>query len=380
MPASQPFIVPPSRPQVRRADFEARINHLRIDAQQYPLVVAGLRGYYAQTMGGTPGNDRGVYDDAIVLYAPTLDVYQTFNGNTDPTRVRRGHGTAEATRGMASLSPGIWYAYRFDVHGGSKPHDAICQRAGHVTVIRDGDPPYAHTGAFGINIHRGGKIATSSEGCQTIPPSQWDEFIGAAQQCGQRLFGSAWKQRTVAYALVDWPDQTGQTTPTANPLPEQARRFAELVIRPTLQTLGYWSPAAEELLLGTALVESALTQRVQREGGSARGLFQMTPKTHDDIWLNYLNAPAKLSLTKAIEAQLPHHGASLTMAGKAAALERNDAYACAMARAHYLRVPARLPEAGDLPGQAAYWKRHYNTPAGAGTEVMYVQAWQQARA
>ena len=33
----------------------------------------------------------------------------------------------------------------------------------------------------------------------------------------------------------------------------------------------------------------------------------------------------------------------------------------------YYRQPEALPEAGDIEGQAAFRKQHYNTPLGAGT-------------
>ena len=36
--------------------------------------------------------------------------------------------------------------------------------------------------------------------------------------------------------------------------------------------------------------------------------------------------------------------------------------------------PEALPEAGDLEGQAAFWKQHYNTPLGAGTVGKYMSA------
>ena len=61
------------------------------------------------------------------------------------------------------------------------------------------------------------------------------------------------------------------------------RQFAERVIRPALVKLRLQSPAAEALLLGTAVVESGLSALVQAGGGPALGLYQIEPATHADI-------------------------------------------------------------------------------------------------
>ena len=47
--------------------------------------------------------------------------------------------------------------------------------------------------------------------------------------------------------------------------------FLAYVVRPSLDSIGLWSPAAERLLLGTALTESELTWLRQRGDGPARG-------------------------------------------------------------------------------------------------------------
>jgi lysozyme len=135
-------------------------------------VLIGIRGYYLRTMGDPTKNDRGIYDDAIALLTPNS--FATYNANTDPSRSRPA--TADR-KGMAVLLPGL-YRYRLGIHGLSRPksqqYEALVQ-AGPVTVDRDGGK--AETGMFGINIHRGGETGTSSEGCQTIPPNQWDLFL-----------------------------------------------------------------------------------------------------------------------------------------------------------------------------------------------------------
>jgi lysozyme len=102
---------------------------------------------------------------------------------------------------MATLKTGIWFVHRFDLHRGK--YLALCQRAGDVSVTRDGVPPYDDTGMFGINIHKGGYNTTSSEGCQTIHPSQWESFIALATDQAKRFFGDKWKKTTVPYVLVE---------------------------------------------------------------------------------------------------------------------------------------------------------------------------------
>lgn len=190
--------LPAARPRLTRTELRDRIAGFGIDRARFPVVVVGIRGYYRDTLGVVGRNDRGMYDDAIFIDAP--DAFANFNGNTDPSRVRKGSGKG-ATKGMASLKPGAYFAHRFDKHNGQ--YLALCQRLGDVTVIRDGAPPYPDTGRFGINIHRGGVNTTSSEGCQTIPPAQWPAFIATAVDQAKRAFGDRWDQAVIPYVLLE---------------------------------------------------------------------------------------------------------------------------------------------------------------------------------
>lgn len=172
-----------------------------LDPAKDSVFVVGIRGYYRDTMGAPGVNDRGVYDDAIFLVSPSL--FAAYNGNTDPSRVRRGSGFG-AGKGMANLKTGLYRAHRFGLHRGK--YRALIQIGGPVTVVRDGNPPYDETGHFGINIHKGGFNTTSSEGCQTVHPSQWDSFITAAMDQAKRYHGAAWGRTTIPYLLMDNPD------------------------------------------------------------------------------------------------------------------------------------------------------------------------------
>ncbi|MBF0629295.1 MAG: hypothetical protein HQL91_13850 [Magnetococcales bacterium] len=144
--------------------------------------------------------------------------------------------------------------------------------------------------------------------------------------------------------------------------PHQLR---EQIIRPALQRLALWSDAAEELVLGTAIQESGLVYLRQLGSGPARGLWQMEPATHDDIWQNFLNSRTKLGLNILGHYPKPDSGR----------LVWDLAYACLMCRIHYLRCPQALPDAGNLQAQAEYWKLWFNTPLGAGTVEQYLANW-----
>jgi hypothetical protein len=143
--------------------------------------------------------------------------------------------------------------------------------------------------------------------------------------------------------------------------PHSFRRF---VIRPALTRLGLHSPAAEALLLGTALAESGLSALVQSGGGPALGVYQIEPATHADIWRNYL---ATRPVVAARVLSLAAAGL-----GQPAQLVWNLGYATAMARLVYRRRPEPLPAAEDIPGLAAYWKAHFNTAAGKGTAAEFI--------
>lgn len=138
-----------------------------------------------------------------------------------------------------------------------------------------------------------------------------------------------------------------------------------LVVRPALVAIGLWSRAAENLVMGTAAQESGLRYLHQTGKGPAVGLFQVEPATYADLWKTVIQAKPKLAekLRKLAGVSEGIPDVNL-MAG-------NLYFAAAMCRVFYLRVKAPLPDDGDVAGLAAYWKRYYNTEAGAGTVAQF---------
>lgn len=176
-------MLPSSRPQLTRDAVSQLLSKHSVG--EFALV--GIRGYYLNNMGKPGANDRGIYDDAIFLITP--NVFAAFNANVDPSVFRKR---------IATLKPGLWW-YKIGVHGLSKPryrqYRALVQ-ASPVTVTRDGAGE--ESGFFGINIHRGGKATTSSEGCQTLPTEQWSSFFGLVESEMKRC-----EKTAIPYLLTD---------------------------------------------------------------------------------------------------------------------------------------------------------------------------------
>lgn len=152
-------------------------------------------------------------------------------------------------------------------------------------------------------------------------------------------------------------------------------QFRSLVVRPVLTQMGHFFPpykseAAENLLVGTALIESDLSWLRQTGFGGnysrgGLGLYQIEAATHDDCWNNFLKArPDHAHLVRSFG----------SAPGPAAPeLITNLAYATAIARIIYWRKPARLPDADDIEGLGQYWKDHYNTRLGKGNPSSFVE-------
>ncbi|MGH6879481.1 hypothetical protein [Hypericibacter sp.] len=149
------------------------------------------------------------------------------------------------------------------------------------------------------------------------------------------------------------------------------RQFLRFVIRPALDAMQLGGASAEVLLLGTGLAESnQLTslRQIGKDGrdGPARGLFQMEPATHDDIWDRYLNpSVARIDLVYKACGIGENRGSDMLM--------WNLRYAAAMTRFHYLRVAEPIPAAHDAEAMAQYHKRHYNTALGKADPARNVQ-------
>ena len=69
------------------------------------------------------------------------------------------------------------------------------------------------------------------------------------------------------------------------------------VIAPALDKINLWSRAVEELVHGTAIVESGLTYLKQHGDGPALGVWQIEPATHEDLYTNFLDYRPELGPT-----------------------------------------------------------------------------------
>lgn len=152
-------------------------------------------------------------------------------------------------------------------------------------------------------------------------------------------------------------------------------QFRELIVRPVLKYLEPeipYSKEAEDLLCMTAAHESLLGRYVKQVNGPALGVYQMEPATHDDIYNNFLISKPLLET-----AVVDMVGIRKDLTGY---LVTDLAYATAMARVHYWRVPEPLPKlksnyADYLMELGRYAKKYYNTDLGKATPLHYYTAY-----
>ena len=116
--------------------------------------------------------------------------------------------------------------------------------------------------------------------------------------------------------------------------------------------------SAIDQLLGTAAQESAFGTYLKQVNGPALGVFQMEPATFYTV-----KAWAEKRFPLVLEGRY------------ATELEYDLSIAILSARLNYLSKPDSIPE--SLQGQAAYWKKYWNTYLGKGTIEQYVRNWQK---
>lgn len=141
--------------------------------------------------------------------------------------------------------------------------------------------------------------------------------------------------------------------------------FRARIVEPALGKLALpGGEAAIRLVLGTCVHESQGLTKIVQDKGPALGFPQIEPATLADLDDNFLKFRPELSaLLDQLLAPWPSPELQLVT---------NPLFAAAVCRLRYFRAPDPLPDADDIDGLGKYWKRFYNTAAGAGTVAEFV--------
>ena len=133
------------------------------------------------------------------------------------------------------------------------------------------------------------------------------------------------------------------------------------------------SPSAIDLVVSTGIVESRYEYIRQMGNGPARSFWQVEPATAVDNCVHYLKhrpdlikSCAKASLVDVKYWQMYDEEIWSEI------LEKNIAAGIIHCRLKYWRVPKPMPN--SLEGQAAYWKKYYNTEGGKGDPEHFIES------
>lgn len=155
----------------------------------------------------------------------------------------------------------------------------------------------------------------------------------------------------------------------------------QLIVRPTLTDMNMWSPAAENLVMGTAAAESHCGRHlIQLGNGPAVGIYQVEPSTAHDVVYRYLEKRPDLDHRFQSAFQLVNsHLIDWDEVNQDAVrlkLLSDLRFSTAVCRLRYWMVPEALPSADDVEGLARYWKEHYNTHKGRGSIHHFIKKYQ----
>ncbi len=185
--------IPPDPKLTREEAIALALKGWRADGHEGdlpPVFMLAVRGYWPRSMGPTPGNDFGFWDDAFFLVTPTG--FFAKPANTDPSRIGWNPGVDKP---FGVLQPGVWEFY-------PGPHKGIAgcfRQADNAAVAKKYGIP--HEGKFKVmrtwgrndprnfiewghqqvNIHPGSRSGTSSWLCLTLPPDYALNFLARAK-------------------------------------------------------------------------------------------------------------------------------------------------------------------------------------------------------
>jgi len=134
----------------------------------------------------------------------------------------------------------------------------------------------------------------------------------------------------------------------------QVTDLRNLIIRPTLERLNDWSLSAENLLLGTAALESTLGYRLTSDNGGL-GIYAISPAAHIQVWDHFLvSDPETASLLRGLASQQQFlkcpHGELIS----------NLSYASGVAWMIYKSHHVKLPDNTGIRDLAIAWLGCYS--------------------
>ena len=136
-------------------------------------------------------------------------------------------------------------------------------------------------------------------------------------------------------------------------------------VAPVLEEMQMYTLPLATLLVGTAAHESEGGRFVKQVDGPAVGLYQMEPRTHDDLWKD-MSPKLQQKIYKV---------SGYTSKPDAAVMEKDHKYSTIMAAVFYMRFKQPIPQ--TLMGQACYYKQYWNTRYGAATPEEFVNDYER---